>query len=215
MEAVSANPVSPSGLVVVGTSLGGLAALEQLLAGLPSRFPWPVVIVQHRSRYSESTLADLLQRHTALRVREPVDKEELQPGHAYLAPADYHLLIDGRHLALSTEAPVLYARPSIDVLFESAAESFGAAVVGVALTSASADGARGAARIKARGGRLVVQAPETAECPVLPRAVLAATPVDHVLPLEAIAPFLVSLCHGDYGNGTHEEPRAGQHPAGR
>lgn len=189
-------------LVVIGTSLGGLHALEVLLAGLPKSFPLPVAIVQHRYKAADSTLATLLQRYSAMQVKEPEDKEAIVPGQIYLAPADYHLLVEAGlsqgivpYFALSTEAPVAYARPSIDVLFESAADAYTQKVIGVILTGANDDGAQGLAKIKTRGGMTIVQEPATAEVPVMPEAAIAASRVNSILPLADIAPFLVNLCH--------------------
>ena len=181
-------------LLVVGASLGGLRALATLLGGLPADFPTPLAIVQHRSADSAGALGRFLQEHSQLPVNEIEDKQPILPAQVYLAPADYHVLIEGGAFALSTEAPVLYARPSIDVLFESAADAYTDRVVGVILTGASEDGARGLARLKQRGGLALVQSPETAECAVMPAAAIAATEVDWVLPLAEIAPRLVSLC---------------------
>jgi two-component system, chemotaxis family, protein-glutamate methylesterase/glutaminase len=181
-------------LVVVGTSLGGLAALQTLLAGLPAEFPVPLVVVQHRAADSGDTLKTVLQRYSRLKVREPQDKEPILPGCVYLAPADYHLLVEEGGFALSTEAPVSHARPSVDVLFESAADTFGERLVGVVLTGANRDGAVGAARIKERGGFVVVEDPESAESGSMPRHAIAGTMVDMVLPLSEIAPFLDGLC---------------------
>ena len=176
-------------LIVIGASLGGLHALETLLAGLPQAFPLPVVVAQHRHKDS-SDLVALLQRYSLLLVGEGEDKEAIRPGRVYLAPADYHLLIEASHFALSLEAPVEYARPSIDVLFESAAEAYAERVIGVILTGASQDGARGLAKIKASGGLTVVQSPATAEGQTMPAAAIAATQVDQILPLSEIALFL-------------------------
>ena len=181
-------------LVVIGTSLGGLQALITLLDGLPAAFPLPLVVVQHRSAGPESGIREVLQQHTGLIVTEVEDKEAIVGGRVYLAPADYHLLVepDGT-FALSIEGPVRYARPSIDVLFESAADVYRERVVGVLLTGASVDGARGAQRIKQRGGWLIVQDPATAESKVLPEAGLAATPVDEVVGLNRIGESLRQL----------------------
>jgi two-component system chemotaxis response regulator CheB len=151
-------------------------------------------VVQHRSYLSGTSLASALQRRTQLRVREPHDKEPVEPGRVYLAPADYHLSVDGEAFALSTGPPVCYARPSIDVLFEAVADVYGAGVIGVVLTGTNNDGASGAVKIKEQGGLVVVQDPATAEAPAMPAAVLAATPVDRVLPLPEIASFLTTLC---------------------
>jgi two-component system chemotaxis response regulator CheB len=179
-------------IVVVGTSLGGLSALKQVFNRLPLAFGLPVVVVQHQGS-GTGELAALLQRYCLLPVREPDDKEPVAPGRVYLAPAGYHLLVEAGRFALSTEGPVHYARPSIDVLFESAAESYGTGVVGVALTSASQDGVHGLGRIKAAGGLVIVQEPATAESRVLPAAAIAQVKVDRVLRLEQIAPFLALL----------------------
>jgi two-component system chemotaxis response regulator CheB len=180
-------------LVVIGTSLGGLTALEILLARLPAGFPVPIVIVQHRDVRSHS-LTTILQRSTRLRVREPQDKDPLTAGTVYLAPPDYHLLVETDGCALSTDAPVCHARPSIDVLFESAAEEFGRSAVGVILTGANSDGSQGAAAIKRAGGYLIVQEPSSAECASMPAAALEAAKADQVLLLADIASALVKLC---------------------
>jgi two-component system, chemotaxis family, protein-glutamate methylesterase/glutaminase len=180
-------------LVVIGTSLGGLHALEVVLRGLAHDFPLPIAIVQHRSGEWEgqkSQLARLLQIRTPLPVIEASDKEPLAGGHVYLAPADYHLLVDEGRLALSTDARVCHARPSIDVLFESAADVYREGVVAVLLTGANADGTAGSLRIKRRGGAVVAQDPRGAESPVMPQSAISAGVVDRVLPLEEIAPYL-------------------------
>lgn len=179
---------------MIGGSLGGMRALALVLSGLPAAFPVPIAAVLHRSADSTAILRSILQRSTALRVREAQDKDELKPGHAYVAPADYHLLIDEGALALSTEGPVTYARPSLDVLFETAADWFGSGTIGVVLTGANHDGARGAARIRRRGGYVVVQDPTTAECAAMPRAAIAAASPDTILPPEEIAGLLLRLC---------------------
>ena len=181
-------------LVVVGTSLGGLSALKVFLLGLDRQFPVPLVVVQHRGKMTDDTLARLLAANTALQISEPDDKDLLEPGHVYLAPADYHLLVEAGSLALSTEGPVNYARPSIDVLFESAAESYGRGVVGVILTGSNHDGAKGCASIKDRGGVVLVQEASTAESGVMPAAAIAATNVDKVLPLSELPTAIADLC---------------------
>jgi two-component system chemotaxis response regulator CheB len=185
-------------LVAVGTSLGGLNALTTLLGSLPGKFRVPIAIVQHRTvSPAGGGLAKLLQQQTRLTVLEAEDKMVLEPGRIYLAPADYHLMIEepGR-LALSTDAPVRAARPSIDVLFQTAAEAYRDALLGVLLTGASADGAEGLAAVKAYGGRAIVEDPSTAECRTMPAAALAATAVDYVLPLDRIGDHLVTLVEG-------------------
>lgn len=181
-------------LIVIGTSLGGLRALEILLAGLPKSFRLPIAIAQHRHKDSDDTLSTFLQTQCILPLKEAEDKEVIIPGRVYLAPADYHLLVEAGCFALSTEAPVSYARPSIDVLFESAAEAYGNKVIGVILTGSSHDGTQGIFRIKSYGGLAIVQEPSTAESPTMPKAAIASVAVDWILPLCDISPLLVNLC---------------------
>lgn len=183
-------------IVVIGTSLGGLRALVELLGGLPAGFAAPLAVVQHRSP-DTGGLAGLLQSYTALEVLEAEDKQPLEPGRVYLAPADYHMLVEQTWIALSTDAPVVHARPSIDVLFESAAIAYGPAAVGVILTGASDDGAAGLACVRRAGGLALVQDPADAVCPVMPRAALAAAGADRLLPLAQIAPALTALVSPD------------------
>jgi two-component system, chemotaxis family, protein-glutamate methylesterase/glutaminase len=185
-------------LIVVGTSWGGLHALEVILGGLKPPFDLPIVIVQHRRADSDDTLLRLLQRYTHLTVREPEDKEPIVRGFIYVAPPDYHLLIErtedgGAACALSTDAPVGYSRPSIDVLFESAADVFGERLIGIVLTGANHDGTRGLARIKELGGYTVVQDPASAESRTMCEGPIAAGCADRVLPLEEIAGFIFQL----------------------
>ena len=179
-------------LITIGTSAGGLHALTVILSGLSPSFDVPIVVVQHRSPSSHD-LAHVLQDSTSLVVEEAEDKIILEDGHVYVAPADYHVLVGTGELALTIDAPVRYSRPSIDVCFESAAESYGAGVVAVVLTGANQDGCRGVRRIAAAGGRVIVQDPKTAESPTMPLAAVNAVPASRVLPLEEIAAELMSL----------------------
>jgi two-component system chemotaxis response regulator CheB len=180
-------------LIVVGTSWGGLHALETLVSALPRDFSLPVVIVQHRMKDSDDSLTRFLRDLTPLVVEEAEDKEPLRPGHVYIGPPDYHTLVEKGQLALSTDAPVLYSRPSIDVLFESAANAYRSSLVGIVLTGANDDGTRGLRRIKEQGGYTIVQDPRSAEVAVMPAAAIAGVGVHRVLPLAEIAPFLVEL----------------------
>jgi two-component system chemotaxis response regulator CheB len=180
-------------IIVVGTSWGGLAALRTLTGGLPRDFGLPVVVVQHRHKDSDRLLATLLQEHTPLTVCEVEDKQPILPGFVFIAPPDYHLLVEPDHFSLSTDEPVRYSRPSIDVAFTSAADSYGSRTVGVVLTGANADGAEGLAAIAERGGLAIVQTPSTAESPTMPRAALEAVTTARVMPLRAIADLLSTL----------------------
>jgi two-component system, chemotaxis family, protein-glutamate methylesterase/glutaminase len=182
----------PFELIVVGVSAGGLQALSTIFRGLPYGFPIPLAVVQHRARESDA-LALVLQESTHLVVCEIEDKMPIEAGRAYVAPPDYHLLIDHGHFALSVDAPVTYSRPSIDVLFETAADELGARLIGVVLTGANRDGSRGLRRIVDRGGRAIVQDPATAEVDVMPRAAIAQVPEAAVVPLDQIARHLLTL----------------------
>jgi two-component system chemotaxis response regulator CheB len=182
-------------IVVIGASSGGLSALQLILPEFPPEFPLPVVIVQHRRKDADDGLCAFLRKRSRLPLSEPNDKEAVEAGHIYLAPADYHLLIEKSIFTLSTESPVGYARPSIDVLFESAADVYQERIIGVILTGSNRDGARGLSRIKSLGGLTVVQDPLDAEARTMPEAAIEATEVDRILPLSEIAPFLNELCH--------------------
>jgi two-component system, chemotaxis family, protein-glutamate methylesterase/glutaminase len=192
----------PYDFVVIGASVGGLEAVSLLLRQLPPDFSLPIAIVQHRAPVPpDGDLAGIWQRSTALPIADAEDKVPIEPRHVYVAPADYHLLVESRNLfALSTDPPVLWARPSIDVLFESAADAYGDGVIGVILTGASADGSQGLKAIRDRGGCALVQEPATAECDVMPRAALAATSVNHVVALPDLGRILAALA-GTVGGG--------------
>jgi two-component system chemotaxis response regulator CheB len=181
-------------IVVIGTSTGGLKALQALLSGLPGDFSLPIVIVQHRGKDSDNGLSEYLSECSSLPVSEPEDKEPLLDGHVYLASRDYHLMIENRDFALSTVPPVRFARPSIDVLFESVADAFQTRAIGVILTGANSDGARGLAAIKSRGGLTIVEEPGSAACRELPDAAIALAMPDWILPLHQIAPQLITVC---------------------
>jgi two-component system chemotaxis response regulator CheB len=188
-------------VVGIGTSWGGLAAMTRLLGGLPGDFSLPVVVVQHRGKDSDRLLTELLQDATELRVCEAEDKEPLVPGTVHIAPANYHVLIDEGYLSLTVEEPVRFSRPSIDVMFSSAADTYGAGAIGVVLTGANEDGARGLSHIVRRGGRALVQDPRTAEIPIMPVAAIKAVPSAEILPLEALAPRLIELTSEQAGIG--------------
>jgi two-component system chemotaxis response regulator CheB len=183
------------GLVVVGASWGGLHAMSALLETLPQGLETPIAFAQHRAAGGEAEgLEALLQRHTRRVVRQAGDKDRIEPGHVYVAPPDYHLLVERDGFALSTDARVQHARPSIDVLFESAADVYGGHTVGIVLTGANADGAAGLRAIADVGGVAIVQDPATAEARQMPDAALAAARADAVLPVPEIGPFLLGLC---------------------
>lgn len=191
------------GIVVIGASIGGLEALKVVLGALPAGFGSAVAVAHHRGKGGRELASRLLSQHVALPVREAEDKESILAGRIYLAPPDYHLLVERDHFALSVDPAVKHARPSIDVLFESAAESWGARVVGVLLTGASEDGTAGLAAVRARGGRALVQDPGTAEDPTMPRSAITAGCADEVFPLEEIGARLAEMDRGEIGEGRH------------
>ena len=185
----------PHEIIAVGCSWGGLGALSELFEALPPDLPAAVVVVQHRL-HGPSELSHLLSQHTRWPVCEAEDKEPIGPAQVYLAPPGYHLLVDDDRFALSTEAPVGGSRPSIDVAFESMAESFGPRLVGVVLTGANADGAAGLAQVVRRGGTAVVQDPVTAEKREMPDAAIAAVPDALVVPLDRLGAVIAAVVRG-------------------
>ena len=180
--------------VVMGASAGGIQALSVLLPALPPSLRAPVFIVLHLPRDKPSLLTDIFSRKCAVPVREAEDKEPVVPGTVYFAPANYHLLLEqGPQLALSADDPVNHSRPSIDVLFESAADVYADRLLGVILTGANEDGASGLAAIHDQGGVTVVEHPDTACSPQMALSALKIRPADLVLPLEQIALLLGAL----------------------
>jgi two-component system, chemotaxis family, protein-glutamate methylesterase/glutaminase len=180
--------------VVIGASAGGVEALSVLLPALPADVCAPVFAVLHLPRERPSLLADIFGPKCRVPVREAVDKDAIEPGTIYFAPPDYHLLIDaGAALALSADEPVHHSRPSIDVLFETAAEVFGAGLLAILLTGGNQDGAAGLATVREAGGLTVVQDPAEAHAPMMVEAALARGPVDYQLRLAAIADLLRRL----------------------
>lgn len=178
--------------LVIGTSAGALDALSKVLPFLPPTFPLPVMVVVHLPPDKKSILAELFQKKCQLKVKEAEDKEPIQAGTIYFAPADYHLLVEqDRRLSLSSDEPVLYSRPSIDVLFETAADAYGAALIGLILTGANNDGAHGLKLIEQYGGRALVQQPEGAYATAMPAAAIAACTNPHILPLQEISDYLL------------------------
>lgn len=180
--------------VVIGVSAGGINALSKLVACFPPTFCLPVFIVQHISPKSDNYLVDILQKVSTLKIKEADEKEGITGGVVYIAPANYHLLIENnRTLALSTEERISFARPSVDVLFESAAYVYASKLIGVILTGANKDGALGMKMIKELGGTTIVQNPATAEVNSMPIAAIQATDIDYILDLDEIGPKIIEI----------------------
>lgn len=177
--------------IVIGASAGALEALSVILPSLPADFPASIIVVVHIPPDKRSVLAQLFQAKCRIKVIEAEDKEPLAPATAYFAPPDYHLLIEDKlTLSLTNEEPVLFSRPSIDVLFESAADVYGSNVIAILLTGANQDGARGLAAVANAGGQVIVQAPETAFAAAMPEAGLKLCPHAEVLSLDGISEYL-------------------------
>ncbi len=189
--------------VVIAVSSGGVDAVRVLLAGLAEGFATPLIIVQHTGSEDGAGLCEVFGRASRLPVREAMPRERVAAATVYLAPPGYHLLVEhDESFSLSVDDKVCYVRPSADVLFESAADVWKAGLIGVVLTGANDDGARGLQAVRSRHGLAVVQQPEDAEVADMPRAALALAGADHVLPLAQIGPLLSQLCMPAAGGGT-------------
>lgn len=194
MDSLPADFAWPAQAVAVGASAGGIDALFALLEGLPREYPLPIAAVVHLPEVGESRLPQVFAARLALPVREAASGAPLEAGTLHLAPAGYHLLVEAdRTLSLSCDPPVLFSRPSIDVLMESAADAYGPGLVGIVLTGASADGARGLTRVRACGGLAAVQSPEEARHPAMPAAAIACANPQLVLPLAQLHELLLRL----------------------
>lgn len=197
-------PDSPAGfeIVAVAASAGGISALSKMVEALPADFPAPVLVVQHIDPRHESLIAQILQRHTGLKVLEARQGVEIQPGHIYVAPPDRHLLVErGGVLNLTRTELVHFVRPSGDLLFESVAASYGERAIAVVLSGSGSDGATGIQAINQKGGTTIAQDQQTSEVYGMPAAAVATGCVDFVLPLAEIGPALVTLVMKQQANG--------------
>jgi two-component system chemotaxis response regulator CheB len=178
-------------VIVIGASAGALEALSVILPALPADFPLPILLVVHIPGDKRSVLADLFRAKCRIPVIEAEDKEPVLPRTAYFAPPNYHMLLEANGtLSLSSDEPVMFSRPSIDVLFESAADALGPAALGIVLTGANHDGAKGLRAILDAGGQSIVQDPETAFQSAMPQGAIAICPEALIMPLDGIAAYL-------------------------
>ena len=190
---------SPYKAIVIGSSAGGINALTKVLSVLPADFPLPIVIVQHLHPESGHHLPYILGTKSALKIKQADEKEKIEKGWVYLAPPNYHLLVEEDFtFSLSLESPVNYSRPSIDVLFESAIYAYRQHLIGIILTGANHDGSLGLKKIKEIGGFTIVQDPKTAEADAMPKAAIEATMIDKILPLQDIGLYLLQLVNRKY-----------------
>jgi two-component system chemotaxis response regulator CheB len=181
-------------IIVVGASAGGLNALTALLSPLPGDYGFPVLIVQHLSPLSDNYWLEKIGEACNLKIKEAEEKEVIKKGFVYVAPSNYHLLVERDNtLSLSVEEKVNFSRPSIDVLFETASDVFKQDVIGILLTGASQDGAAGMKKIKENGGVTIVQDPETAENRYMPESAIKVAKIDYILSLEEIVNLLIKL----------------------
>lgn len=180
--------------IVIGTSAGGLQALTLLLEALPSDFPLPIMFVQHRAKQSYHLFEEVLQRRCKIQVKQADEKERIEKGIVYVAPPDYHLLVEAdRTFSLSSDEPVLFSRPSIDVLFESAATTYRERLVGIILTGSNADGASGIVSIQREGGMTIAQDPSEAAYPSMIYAAINTNKVKYIWTLSVIQEFLLKI----------------------
>jgi len=187
--------------IVIGVSAGGMNALKFIFSVLPSGFSIPIIIVQHVSALSDNDCIKLLNDKSNLTIKEADEKEKIETGNVYIAPANYHLMIENdKTFSLTIDEYVNFARPSIDVLFESAAEAYKNKLIGIVLTGANNDGTKGIKRIKECGGLAIIQDPKTAESSTMPASAIAAIQPDYILSLEKIVQLLVKLTQTNPGS---------------
>lgn len=180
--------------IVIGASAGGLFAMTSILKPLPATYPVPLIVVQHRAKDERSLLEEVLQQKCHIRIKQADEKEEIQPGFVYFAPPNYHLLVESNGtFSLSYDVPVNYSRPSIDVLFETAADVYKQRLLGIILTGANKDGAAGMKKIRKLGGTTIAQDPGTADYPEMPQSAIYTGAIQHILTPEAIGSFLLDF----------------------
>jgi two-component system chemotaxis response regulator CheB len=180
--------------IVIGVSSGGMNAMKIIFALLPKEFSTPIIIVQHIGAHSGNLWIEFINDKSHMVVKEADEKEKIEQGHTYIAPPNYHLLIEkNKTFSLTIDERVNFSRPSIDVLFESAAEAYKNTLIGIILTGSNKDGTNGLKRIHEHGGLTIVQNPETAESPFMPASAIAAFQPDHILPLHGIIDLLIKI----------------------
>jgi two-component system chemotaxis response regulator CheB len=180
--------------IVMGVSSGGMNAMKVMFSLLPKNFSTPIIIVQHLGARSDSQLIQLLNNQSNVSIKEADEKEKIENRKVYIAPPNYHLMIESdKTFSLTIDERVNYARPSIDVLFESAADAYKDKLIGVILTGSSSDGSLGLKKIKEYGGLTIAQDPKTAESGYMPASAIAMVPMDHILSLEEIIKLLIKI----------------------
>jgi len=180
--------------VIIGGSAGSFQVITRILNSLPPNFPLPILLSLHRLKHIRSGFVEALSIKSSIPVVEPFDKDQIKPGKAYLAPANYHMFIElGNRIALSTEGPVNHSRPSIDLSFITAAQVYREKLIGIILSGANKDGALGLKKIKELGGIAIVQDPEECQVKTMTESSLKLTKVDHVLKTNDIIRYLQNI----------------------
>lgn len=188
------NSIEKYKAIVIGTSAGGLFALTVILEKLPVNFPLPVIVVQHRSKDQKDLLEEVLQSKCKIRIKQADEKEKIEPGFVYIAPPDYHLQVEAaKAFSLSSDEPVHFSRPSIDVLFETAAMVFKDKLIGIILTGSNIDGTAGVMAVNKYGGLTIAQKPDEAQFPFMPEAAIKTKKINHIWTLSEIQEFLSKL----------------------
>lgn len=188
------NTTKKYGAIVIGVSAGGFHALSLLLSELPANYPVPVIVVQHRTKDYPDLLENLLQEKCVIKIKQADEKEKISAGMVYLAPPDYHLLIEAdKTFSLSANEYAGYSKPSIDILFETAAEAYARELAGIILTGMNSDGAKGIEAIKLAGGTTIAQIPEEAQYPQMPQAAIDTQKTDYIWTLQQIQQYLINL----------------------
>jgi len=180
--------------VVMGVSSGGMQAMKVLFSQLPKHFPAPIIVVQHIGAHSDSTWISILNNNCKLTIKEADEKEVIKKGFVYIAPPNYHLLVEkDKTFSLSVDEKVNFARPAIDVLFETAAEAYNDKLIGVILTGSNHDGTQGMKKIKEYGGLTIAEDPATATSPFMPASAINAMQPEHIVSLENIVDLLINI----------------------
>lgn len=180
--------------IVIGVSSGGMTALNTLLSLLPKGFSIPIIILQHIGANSDNKWIDILNKQTNIIIKEAEEKEKIEKGNAYVSPPNYHLLVErDKTFSFTIDERVNYARPSIDVLFESAADAYKSKLIGIILTGSNNDGAKSLKLIKGYGGMVIAQDPDTAESSYMPASAIATVKMDYILTLQGISALLIKI----------------------
>ncbi len=182
------------GAIIIGGSAGSFKIISKVIASLPADFPIPIIVCLHRLRNVKTGIISALSNNSGIKITEPFDKDPIEPGTVYIAPANYHLLIEhGNFFSLATSKPVNHSRPSIDIAMKSAAGVYSGNLLGILISGANSDGAEGMMAIHQSGGTTIVQDPNEAEIPSMPKAAIDSYKPDYVFSTDKIISFIGNL----------------------